>query len=115
MANSKKEKLYYLRDNTIAMGDQVYSGHYGTGKKFSIYMSDYGKYAMRPITKKECESLIKTIEKAYQGTRKTLLQKDYFSWEIIPMSEISLCNFYEDTPWNQEAFNKLKEEQLKLK
>lgn len=103
----KNTKLYFVVDTSFARGNQVYSGHSGTGKRFRIDMSDYGKYAMRPSTKTVCKALIKRIEKAAKGTCE-------FKWEIVPMTQIDLCNFYEDTSWNQEAYDKLKEEQLKL-
>ena len=101
------EKLYFVVDKSFARGNQVYSGHSGTGKKFQMHMSDYGKYAMVPATKKECEDLIKRIEKDAKGTCE-------FDWELVPMIDIQLCNFYENSKWNYEAFKKLKEEQLKL-
>jgi hypothetical protein len=107
----KAQKLYFLRDNSSAKGNQVYSGHNGTGKRFSITMSDYGKYAMKPSGKKTCEDLIRTIEKAAKGRNN---QPINFKWEIVPMTQIDLCNFYEDTSWNQEAYDKLKKEQSKL-
>lgn len=106
MKNSQ-EKLYFVVDKTFARGNQVYSGHNGTGRNFKMYMSDYGKYAMVPATKKECEDLINSIEKAAKGTCN-------FEWELVPMTEIKLCNFYEDTAWNYDAFEKMKQEQLKL-
>lgn len=110
----KNTKLFFLRDNTMASGNQVYSGHSGTGKKFDMFMSDYGKYAMKPTSYEDCETLIKKIEKARQGNLKTPIEPGYFVWEIIPMTEISLCNFYEDSNWNAEAYNVLKKEQLEL-
>lgn len=57
------EKLYFVVDTTFARGNQVYSGHSGKGKKFQMHMSDYGKYAMVPTTKSECEKLIKKNRK----------------------------------------------------
>ena len=106
------QKLYLIRDNSFARENQVYSGHKGTGKRFSMTMSDYGKYAMIPKGKKTCEDLIRTIEKAAKGRNN---HPTNFDWEIVPMTEIDLCNFYEDTPWNYEAYQKLKKEQLKIK
>lgn len=103
----KKEKLYFVVDQSFARGNQVYSGHSGTGKKFQMHMSDYGKYAMIPATKEDCEKLINKIEKDAKGTCE-------FKWKIIPMTEIELCNFYEDTEWNYDAYQKLKQEQLNL-
>lgn len=104
----KNTKLYFLVDKSFARGNQVYSGHSGTGKKFQMNMSDYGKYAMKPSTKDGCKKLIQRIEKDAKG-------KFSFDWKIVPMTEIDLCNFYEDTSWNQEAYDKLKQEQIKLK
>lgn len=108
----KNTKLYFVVDKSFARGNQVYSGHSGTGTRFEMHMSDYGKYAMRPSTKTTCKELIKRIENDSKGKSN---QKRTFKWEIVPMTQIDLCNFYEDTSWNQEAYDKLKQEQLKLK
>lgn len=104
----KKTKLYFLQDLSCGSSKQVYSGHSGTGKKFRMYMSDYGKYAMNPSPYDKCIELQNKIEKDAKGTCT-------FKWNIVPMTEIDLSNFYEDNVnWNQGAFDKLKEEQLNL-
>lgn len=106
MKNKTKqsEKLYFLQD--LLMGNKaVYSGHEGTGKKFKMYQSDYGKYAMNPATREECEKLIKKIEKDAKENCK-------FQWNIIPITEIQLCNFYSDAEY--DAFEKLQKEQSTL-
>lgn len=108
----KNTKLYFLIDSSFARGNQVYSEHSGTGKRFQMHMSDYGKYAMMPMPKKSCIELKKRIEKDAKGKSNN---KITFKWNIVPMTEIDLCNFYEDRSWNQAAYNKLKQEQLKLK
>lgn len=108
IAQMKTEKLYFVVDKSFARGNQVYSGHSGTGRKFQMHMSDYGKYAMIPSTKEVCEKLIQKIEKDAKSTTS-------FDWEIVPMTQIDLCNFYEDIPWNHDAYYKLKKEQQKLK
>jgi hypothetical protein len=106
----KNTKLYFLVDSSFARGNQVYSGHSGTGKKFKMFMSDYGKYAMTPTTKTACKDLIKKIEKDAKGKNNNKIN---FQWNIVPMTEIDLCNFYEQAHY--DAYQKLKEEQLKLK
>ncbi len=105
-----KEILFFIRDISFARGNQVYSGHSGTGKKFSMFQSDYGKYAMNPLPKKRCEALIKEIEKAAKGK----LKKDFctFTWDIVPMTKIELCNFYEIE--EHEAYDRLKAKQTEM-
>ena len=107
----KNTKLYFLQDLSFGNCKQVYSGHSGTGRNFRINQGDYGKYAMNPITKADCKELAKRIEKDAKG--RSGLRNCTFKWNIIPMTEIDLCNFY--TKEEQNEFNKLKEEQLKLK
>jgi len=108
----KNTKVYFVVDKSFARGNQVYSGHSGTGKKFQMFMSDYGKYAMIPTTKTACKDIIKRIEKDAKGKSN---QQTTFDWVIVPMTQIDLCNFYEDTRWNQEVYDNLKKEQLKIK
>ena len=101
---SEKPQLFFLQD--LLMGSRaVYSGHDGTGKKFKMYQSDYGKYAMNPSTFEECEKLKEKIEKDAKGGCK-------FKWNIIPITKIDLCNFYE--PEEYDAFEKLQQEQREL-
>lgn len=97
------EKLYFIQDLSFGSVEQVYSGHSGTGSNLKMYQGDYGKYAMKPKTKPECEALIKKIEKDAKG-------KMTFKWNLIPMTEINLCNFY--SAEEQDAYDKLKTEQL---
>jgi len=109
----KNTKLYFVVDKSFARGNQVYSGHSGTGKKFKMFMSDYGKYAMTPTTKTACKDLIKRVEKDAKGRSKQHIYKTTFDWVIVPMIQIDLCNFYEEAHY--DAYQKLKEEQLKIK
>lgn len=98
------EKLYFLQD--LLMGSRtVYSGHSGIGKKFIMHQSDYGKYVMKPSTLTECELLKAKIEKSARGQAK-------FNWNIIPITDINLCNFY--GPDEQEAFEELQKEQKNI-
>ena len=87
------KKLYFIQDLSCCSSEQVYSGHSGTGKNFKMYQGDYGKYAMKPLTKPECETLIKKVEKDAKG-------KFTFKWNIVPMTEINLCNFYSEEESN---------------
>ena len=107
----KNTKLYFLQDLSFGSRQQVYSGHSGTGRNFRINMGDYGKYAMKPTTKTRCNELAKRIEKDAKG--KLGKGTCVFKWNIVPMIEIDLCNFYR--PEDQKEFDNLKEEQLKLK
>lgn len=100
-----KEKLFFLQDLSSGSSRQVYSGHTGTGKKFKMYNSDYGKYAMQPATEAECKALITKIETAANGACT-------FQWNIVPITEIDLVNFYEEA--DQDAFDALKKEQAEL-
>lgn len=100
----KMNRLYFLQD--LSMGSKtVYSGHSGTGKKFQMYQGDYGKYAMKPATFAACEALKAKIEKDAKGTVQ-------FKWNIVPCTEIDLCNFYSDAEF--DAFEALKIKQKEL-
>jgi hypothetical protein len=100
--NKVPQKLFFLRDLSAARGNQVYSGHTGTGKKFQMFHSDYGKYAMKPSSVQHCEALKVAIAKD--------APKDMtFEWDIVPITEIDLCNFH--TPEEHDAFEKLKLDQ----
>lgn len=101
------QKLYFIQDLHSFDSRTVYSGHSGKGKKFKIIQGDYGKYAMKPTSKSNCQELIKSIEKDSKGLTK-------FQWNIVPMTEIKLCNFYEDTEWNFDAYYKLQDEQKNI-
>ena len=110
-AVAKKEKLYFLQDVSFPSGSrQVYSGHGGTGRRFSITVSDYGKYAMYPRSHKKCIELKRQIEIDAKGRKG--LGKTKFQWKIIPITDISLCNFW--TTEEHHAFDALQEEQKKL-
>lgn len=103
-ATKQPVKLFFLQD--LLMGNRtVYSGHSGTGKKLKMYQSDYGKYAMKPATQEECEKLRDKIEKAAKGLHE-------FSWNIVSIREITLCNFNSSTEC--AAFEKLQEEQEEI-
>jgi hypothetical protein len=100
------KRLFFLQDVSEGFSPrQVYSGHSGTGRNFKFYMSDYGKYAMRPTTRAKCKELIEKIEKDAKGKFK-------FKWNIVPITDIELTNFYEDTAWNYEAYEKIRQEQI---
>mgnify|MGYP007071663518 CR=1 FL=1 len=103
---TKPVQLFFLQDLSFGSPKQVYSGHSGKGKKFSMNQSDYGKYAMQPRSKEDCEKLAKSIEKDAQGGSST------FQWNVVPMTEIDLCNFYEKE--EHDAYYKLQAEQKEL-
>ena len=102
-AQQTPEQLFFLLDKQLGM-KTVYSGHKGTGRNFEFYQSDYGKYAMKPLTRAKCEELKKKIEKA-AGVHYTA------DWRIIPMTDIKLCNF--NTTEEHDAYYALQEEQKK--
>lgn len=101
--NQNTERLFFVQD-LFTNSKTVYSGHSGTGNKFTIHFGDYGKYAMKPTTKEKCEELIEKIEKANKG-------KFVFHWNIVPITEIELCNFYEDE--QAKEYDALRKEQMK--
>ena len=108
--NMKKQKLYFIQDLSFGSSRQVYSGHSGTGRNFNMTVGDYGKYAMHPQPKSRCKEMIAEIEKDAKG--KNGKGSLTFKWNIVPMTEIELSNFYEKH--QQEAYDKLREEQFKL-
>lgn len=79
-------QLFFVRDASFAKANQVYGGHDGKGINLRLLMTDYGKYAMVPTTIERCQQLIQTI--AVES------QLNIFEWEIVPMTQITLCNFY---------------------
>lgn len=101
----KVDKLFFLVDK-LTSARQVYSGHSGKGKNIKVYFSDYGKYAMKPATHSECLVLMEKIEKDAIGS------DCVFDFSIVPMTDISLCNFYEVA--EHEAFEKVQEQQRQI-
>lgn len=101
----KTEKLYFIQDLSSFDSKTVYSGHSGKGKKFLMYQSDYGKYAMKPATEEVCEKIRLKIERDANMAFE-------FKWKLIPITEIDLCNFYSDEEYQE--FKRLQEEQKKL-
>jgi hypothetical protein len=111
MEKTSKTKLYFIQDLSFGSRKQVYSGSSGTGRNFKMFQSDYGKYAMQPQPKSRCKEMIKEIEKNAKG--RSGLGTSTFKWDLVPMTEIDLCNFYTDDA--QKTFDNLKKQQLKLK
>ena len=79
-------QLFFVRDASFAKVNQVYGGHDGKGINLRLLMTDYGKYAMVPTTFERCQQLIQAI--MFDSGLAV------FDWEIVPMTQISLCNFY---------------------
>lgn len=83
-------QLFYVRDASFAKANQVYGGHDGKGINLRLLMTDYGKYAMVPTTLERCKQLIQAIM-VDSGLE---MNPDVFQWEIVPMTQITLCNFF---------------------
>lgn len=96
-------QLFYIKDSSFAKENEVYGGHGGRGIHFRLLMSSNASQVMAPTTFENCQKLITMITMDAQIT-------NYFNWEIIPLTKISLNNF--KTEKEETNFELIKQAQI---